>query len=429
MSARANRAGKARRAPARGPGNLRRGLRLAMVSALGPVCTACVTLSDMAGSVRDAFAPVPAQADGTVGSPQARRPASPHEAGSLHFILADTGWGDYSGWRLQVLAARAGEGLNPLLSAPMEAGQHLKLALWPDSYRVRVLLGEDVHSDMWVDVLAGQPTVIYVDIGFLGNRVVLLQGEEALRRIAEAHAPTRELTTLQTFAPLRAAQGGSAQDPDGTVTEDAPGSDARASEPAGHEARAAARSGVDPMGMSGLQAAISALEKNIGKAAPAPAGGASGTAHAPVEAFNEPPRPTLPAPAEPMVSGCGMVQGRFKCVTTLDAAEPSAASPGGGCAGVQGKFTTSTGLSRLSFDAGGSGSLWQQTYGGAATYTFDVDFRWRGSADSMHFEYGEAVYRDAGGREMQRRPLPGGSASCSYDGRELAIGGVRYFRQ
>ncbi|BCY21087.1 hypothetical protein L550_3415 [Bordetella pertussis H973] len=40
----------------------------------------------------------------------------------------------------------------------------------------------------------------------------------------------------------------------------------------------------------------------------------------------------------------------------------------------------------------------------------------------------EAVYRDATGNEMQRTRMPGGTVACSYDGRELSIGGVSYFR-
>ena len=554
---------------------LERGVRLALITALALVCTACVTLSDMAAGMRDALAPIPAQTDGepaatngsTSTAPSAAstlptnavRPANPNEAGSLHFILSDTGWGNYSGWRLQVLAARTTKGLNPLLSSPMVAGEHLKLSLWPDSYRVRVLLNDEVHNEMWVNVLPGQPTVIYVDIGLLSNHIVLLQGEEALHRIDKVAAPTRMLNLSQTFAPLPVALRGPTQGrwhgprqnnqpigtgrldlyrdghkigsvdpaqadengitgtpefedgrfvegqwqlvgladgsttrypdgkqftgqyegaepasgelrlpdgrrwngrvsdnepagpgqltlPDGTVIQEAPGIDTKTLDgvyscitPAGRNTecfwyegqrlpsraeyerrvaasqvtqarelseratRTATRSGTDPMGMSGLQASIAALEKNNSDTTKkSPAVNSSGTAHTPVEAFNKPPRPAQPTTTEKPISGC---------------------------TSVQGKFTTSTGLSRLSFDAGGRGSLWQQTYGGARTYTFDVDFRWKGSADGMHFDYGEAIYRDAGGREMQRRPLPSGSAKCSYNGRQLIIGGVSYTKQ
>ncbi|CFN79109.1 Uncharacterised protein [Bordetella pertussis] len=68
----------------------------------------------------------------------------------------------------------------------------------------------------------------------------------------------------------------------------------------------------------------------------------------------------------------------------LDRPQLSNAAPAAsGCARVAGRFSTTTGLSKVSFDAGGRGHFWQKTYGGARAYTFDVDFRWTSTDSKM----------------------------------------------
>lgn len=145
---------------------------------------------------------------------------------------------------------------------------------------------------------------------------------------------------------------------------------------------------------------------------------------------------SLPAPAEQAAPG---PQAEAKAAPSPSAAPPETAAAqapppamaqsSSGCGRVNGRYATSTGLSKLVFDGRGRGHLWQHTYGGARSYTFDIDFRYSGSHGSMRFEYEEGIYRDTGGRELSRQKIPGGSASCSYDGRVLNIGGTKYFKQ
>lgn len=109
-------------------------------------------------------------------------------------------------------------------------------------------------------------------------------------------------------------------------------------------------------------------------------------------------------------------------------AEAAAAPKIDGCTNVKGEFSTSTGLSKITLDGRGSGHLWQQTYGGGATYTMDIDFSYSGTRDSMSFTYRPAEYRDSSGRLLQTIPVPGGSARCSFDGRNLQIDDQVYSR-
>lgn len=109
-------------------------------------------------------------------------------------------------------------------------------------------------------------------------------------------------------------------------------------------------------------------------------------------------------------------------------AEAAAAPKIDGCTFVEGEFSTSSGLSKITLDGRGSGHLWQQTYGGGATYTMDIDFSYSGTRDSMSFTYRPAEYRDSSGKLMQTIPVPGGTASCSFDGRNLRIDDQVYSR-
>lgn len=139
--------------------------------------------------------------------------------------------------------------------------------------------------------------------------------------------------------------------------------------------------------------------------APAAASGAKPAAH--------PPAAAAPAPAPEQAPPQA----------------PAMTQSGSGCGRVNGQYATSTGLSKLTFDGRGRGHMWQHTYGGARSYTFDIDFRYSGSHDSMRFEYEEGIYRDSGRNVLSRQKIPGGSASCSYDGHVLNIGGTKYFKQ
>jgi hypothetical protein len=107
---------------------------------------------------------------------------------------------------------------------------------------------------------------------------------------------------------------------------------------------------------------------------------------------------------------------------------PPAAPAVAGCTDVAGEFTADGGLSRLTLDGAGNGHMWQQTYGGADVYTFDVDFRYRGTRTGMRFDYGPGVYKDAAGRVTDRKTIPGGDADCAYDGRTLVIDGKPFAR-
>lgn len=148
------------------------------------------------------------------------------------------------------------------------------------------------------------------------------------------------------------------------------------------------------------------------------------------------------APADPMsrgglaaaVAAAQKTQARYASTQPADSVldRPQLASAGpaaSGCAQVEGAFSTTTGLSKVSFTAKGQGHFWQKTYGGARSYTFEVDFRWQGEASKMTFDYDEATYYDAAGQVTQRTRMPGGTVECRYDGREISIGGVSYFRQ
>lgn len=110
------------------------------------------------------------------------------------------------------------------------------------------------------------------------------------------------------------------------------------------------------------------------------------------------------------------------------AAAPSASQPIDGCTYVEGEFGADAGLSKLTLDGRGSGHLWQQTYGGATTYTMDIDFTYSGTRNSMSFNYQPAEYRDASGALLRTIPVPGGTGDCDYDGRNLTINGKVYTR-
>lgn len=147
--------------------------------------------------------PAPAQAAPApaVVQPAAFPAANRHAAGSLHFILEDTGWGDYHGWRIQILSAKLNKGFKPLLSSPMQAGEHMQVDLWPDHYHVRVTLQNKSVYDGFVQIKAGQPTVVFVRISILRNKVDILEQEKAGEE-AKASAPTRKIGIRQTFDPL-----------------------------------------------------------------------------------------------------------------------------------------------------------------------------------------------------------------------------------
>ncbi|MCA1941566.1 MAG: hypothetical protein LDL26_11260, partial [Caenispirillum bisanense] len=160
-------------------------------AALGLV--ACVTPTVSTG-------PAPAQAPAT--APVLATAAEvAAESGTLQFALSPSGSGNYYGWRFQVLSAADTPGFRPFTSDEMSAGQSFRAELWPDRYRVRIILLGDVVEDRWVEVRPGQLTFVHVDIGFLSNSYDVLQGAEATdtaRTAIVLHA----LDVAQTFEPL-----------------------------------------------------------------------------------------------------------------------------------------------------------------------------------------------------------------------------------
>ncbi|TNE40889.1 MAG: hypothetical protein EP348_01575 [Alphaproteobacteria bacterium] len=107
----------------------------------------------------------------------------------------------------------------------------------------------------------------------------------------------------------------------------------------------------------------------------------------------------------------------------------SASSGADGCSKVSGTFEADQGLSRLTFESSGKGHLWQHTYGGTTSYTFDIDFRYKGTRNSMRFDYGPGTYKDASGRVVKRVNIAGGGSSCTYNGRSISINGKEYIRR
>ncbi|MFJ0453735.1 hypothetical protein [Bordetella bronchiseptica] len=538
--------------------------RLALVALASLALSGCETLTNMATSVRDAFAPAP-QSDAAVeappapGTPVADSSAGPADEsaedplapGFLHFVLPDSPWGT-EGWRFEALAAKSTAGFIPLQS-DARLGYHLKLTLWPDQYQVRVSLRGETRLSQWVTVEAGRHTVIHVDLGVVMDDVLVLHGEDALKRLAESLALSRDLGLAQTFSPFRLifdgglegrwhgprgdgqargtgrlelfraqsrvarlenalalpgarsgfegvpvfddgrqvagrwqgrslAEGsvmrfpdgrvfqggytGTEPDtgkltltdgrtwtgkvsngqptgngdltlPDGTVVHDVPGIDESAFD-GEYECTAPSGRTVNCAYFEGERQASLAQYKRRDKARQA----ATAREVAQARELAEVARQSQPASRTDPMSKQGLAaavaaaqenQARHQDAPAvdgkLDRPQLSNAAPAAsGCARVEGRFSTTTGLSKVSFDAGGRGHFWQKTYGGARAYTFDVDFRWTSTDSKMTFDYDEAVYRDATGNEMQRTRMPGGTVACSYDGRELSIGGVSYFR-
>lgn len=168
-------------------------LTVVVATALG--LAACVTPTPSAG-------PAPAPAPAPVAAPVVAADAEvAAESGTLQFALSPSGSGNYYGWRFQVLSAADTPGFRPFTSDEMSAGQSFRAELWPDRYRVRVLLLGDVVEDRWVEVRPGQLTLVHVDIGFLSNSYDVLQGPEATA-LARTSLVLRSLDVGEAFAPL-----------------------------------------------------------------------------------------------------------------------------------------------------------------------------------------------------------------------------------
>lgn len=187
--------------------NLRVGYRYAPLFIACGLLGGCKTLESIHSAFRTpAPTAVPAHSGQAAPAPALVQPANPPAAnryapGSLHFILEDTGWGDYHGWRIQILSAKFNKGFKPLLSAVMQAGEHMQADLWPDHYHVSVTLGDKPVYDGFVQIKAGQPTVVFVRISMLRNKVDVLEQEEAAQE-AGSSVPTRKIGIRQTFNPL-----------------------------------------------------------------------------------------------------------------------------------------------------------------------------------------------------------------------------------
>ncbi|SOD88964.1 hypothetical protein [Caenispirillum bisanense] len=166
-------------------------LTVVMGATLG--LAACVTPTV---STAPAPAPAPAAAPAAVAGAEVAA-----ESGTLQFALSPSGSGNYYGWRFQVLSAADTPGFRPFTSDDMSAGQAFSAELWPDRYRVRVILLGDVVEDRWVEVQPGQLTLVHVDIGFLSNSRDVLQGAEATEK-ARTALVLRSLDVGQTFEPL-----------------------------------------------------------------------------------------------------------------------------------------------------------------------------------------------------------------------------------
>ena len=120
-----------------------------------------------------------------------------------------------------------------------------------------------------------------------------------------------------------------------------------------------------------------------------------------------------------------------KAAAELAAKQPVIPQKTDDCTTATGTFSADGDLTRYTMNGSGSGSghFRQFTYGGAAQYQFDIDFRFSTTANSISFQYDEGIYRDASsGTVLQRMSIPGGSANCSFDGRTLTIDGKQFVR-
>lgn len=164
------------------------------LEAVHPVFRASPSTAAQASAAQAAPAPA-------VVPPAATRTANRHAPGSLHFIIEDTGWGDYHGWRIQILSAKINKGFKPLVSSPMQGGEHMRIDLWPDQYHVQVTVQNNLVYDGLVEIKADLPTVVQVRISMLRNSVDILDGA-ASEQAAQSSSPTRQLHVRQTFDPL-----------------------------------------------------------------------------------------------------------------------------------------------------------------------------------------------------------------------------------
>ena len=131
-----------------------------------------------------------------------------------------------------------------------------------------------------------------------------------------------------------------------------------------------------------------------------------------------PPLPTPEPPPEPEEDEVVVVPAPVDPVPVVN-----------GCTRVEGDFTADAGYSKLNFDGNGSGHMWQRTYGGLEVYTFDIDFAYRGTQDSMRFDYtSPAIYKDLSGTVLRTIDVPGGDSTCAYNGRVLTINGKEFVR-
>ena len=119
---------------------------------------------------------------GFVGWPCRRIRRDPLAPGFLHFVLPDSP-GVYGGLAFRGLAAKSTAGFIPLQS-DARLGYHLKLTLWPDQYQVRVSLRSDTRLSQWVTVEAGRHLSSMMDLGVVTDDVLVLHGEDALKRLA-----------------------------------------------------------------------------------------------------------------------------------------------------------------------------------------------------------------------------------------------------
>jgi len=117
-------------------------------------------------------------------------------------------------------------------------------------------------------------------------------------------------------------------------------------------------------------------------------------------------------------------------VARAGAASPSAT--GQDCQLATGVFHSDDGdtVWTLQGKGRGNGHFRQYTRGGATRYQFDVDLSYEATRDRITLRYGQGIYRERdSGRILQRTGIPGGSASCTFDGQRLVIDGKVFRRQ
>ena len=439
------------------------------------------------------------------------------EPGGIAVIIKPSSVGDYYGWHLQIPSAKSNQSFKPIYTDMVQAGYTYRINLWPDQYRLRVMLRNNAELDQWITVKAGEMRVVLVDVGFVFNDItvvplddprnvnaMMIHGNENIS-VTDAFNPVNIPITGEQVAvyygprdndmpygkgPATIREGGIdiAESPevtiengkptgdvvfkDGRIVEPAPGKYMQIPEGARTEWPDGRRFSGQYDGLApekGTMSFTNGIEWNgmIGRNWPAGEGqvtypdgtiidnvaGIDSKQYHGVYPCRKPGQDAgncyfingqqIASEAE-YIARMEQVKRDAEIAATQAAAKKAASeaqatapasSPSGsssptvdGCTYVEGKFTTSSGLSKLTLDGRGRGHLWQQTYGGSTTYTMDIDFTYSGSRNSMSFNYQPAQYRDASGTLLRTIPVPGTTTQCSYDGKELNVNGTVYFK-